>query len=117
PAALARGGLEAGLRSLVAGFPLPVDIDIAIPRLAPAIATAAYFVVNEALTNVLKHARASYARVTAAIDGGTVEITVSDDGVGGADAAGGTGLVGLADRVAAREGTLEVHSPPGQGTT
>ena len=117
PAALARGGLEAGVRSLVADFPLPVDIDITVARFAPAVETTAYFVVAEALTNVVKHAQASYARVTAAMDGEAVEITVRDDGVGGADSAGGSGLVGLRDRVAAREGTLEVHSPPGEGTT
>ena len=117
PAALARGGLEAGVRSLVADFPLPVDIDITVPRLAPPIETTAYFVVAEALTNVVKHAQASYARVTATMDGDALEITVSDDGVGGADSAGGSGLVGLWDRVAAREGTLEVHSPSGEGTT
>ena len=116
PAALARGGLEAGLRGTVADFPLPVDIDVSIPRLAPAIETTAYFVVAEALTNVVKHAEASYARVTAAMHGDAVEIAVTDDGVGGADAAGGSGLMGLRDRVAAREGTFELHSPPGEGT-
>jgi signal transduction histidine kinase len=117
PAALTRGGLEAGLRSLVAGFPVPVEINVAIPRLAPATETTAYFVIAEALTNVVKHAQASHARVIAAMDGETVELTVSDDGVGGADAAAGSGLVGLRDRVAAREGTLQIHSAPGEGTT
>ena len=116
PAALARGGLEAGLRSMVADFPLPVDIDVSIPRLAPAIETTAYFVVAEALTNVVKHAEASYARVTAVMHGDVVEIAVTDDGVGGADAAGGSGLMGLRDCVAAREGTFELRSPPGEGT-
>jgi signal transduction histidine kinase len=117
PAALARGGLEAGLRSLVADLPLPVDIVVAVPRLAPALETTAYFVVTEGLTNVVKHAHASYARVTAVMDGDAMEITVSDDGVGGADSAAGSGLMGLRDRVAAREGTLEIDSPPGEGTT
>jgi signal transduction histidine kinase len=117
PAALARGGLEAGVRSLVADLPVPVDIDIAVPRLEPTIETTAYFVIAEALTNVVKHAHATHARVTAAIDGDAVEITVRDDGVGGADPAGGSGLVGLRDRVAARDGTLEVHSAPGDGTS
>jgi signal transduction histidine kinase len=74
-------------------------------------------VIAEALTNVVKHAHATHARVTAAIDGDAIEITVRDDGAGGADPAGGSGLVGLRDRVAARDGTLEVHSPPGEGTS
>jgi len=117
PASLARGGLETGLQSLVADLAVPVDIEVAVPRLAPAIETTAYFVVAEALTNVVKHARASCARVTAELDADAVEITVSDDGVGGADATGGSGLMGLADRVAARAGTLEVDSTPGEGTT
>jgi signal transduction histidine kinase len=116
PAALARGGLEAGLRSLVADFPLPVDIRVAVPRLSPAVETTAYFVVAEAVTNVVKHAQATYARVGAGMDGETLEITVTDDGVGGADSAGGSGLVGLRDRVAARDGTLDVESPQGAGT-
>ena len=116
PAALAPGGLEAGLRSMVADFPLPVDIDVSIPRLAPAIETTAYFVVAEALTNVVKHAESSYARVTAVMHGDVVEIAVTDDGVGGADAAGGSGLMGLRDCVTAREGTFELRSPPGEGT-
>jgi signal transduction histidine kinase len=114
---LARGGLEAGLRSLVADFPLPVDIRVAVPRLSPAVETTAYFVVAEALTNVVKHAQATYARVDAGLDGETLEITVTDDGVGGADSSGGSGLVGLRDRVAARDGTLDVESPQGEGTT
>jgi signal transduction histidine kinase len=74
-------------------------------------------VIAEAPTNVVKHAQATYARVTAAMVGAAVDIVVSDDGVGGADPAGGSGLVGLLDRVSARGGTFEVHSPLGEGTT
>ena len=76
----------------------------------------AYYVVAEALTNAAKHAQASAAHVTVTVTDGTLWLSVSDDGVGGADPAGGSGLVGLKDRVGAAGGTLTVQSPPGQGT-
>jgi signal transduction histidine kinase len=78
--------------------------------------TTAYFVVAEALTNVGKYARASRASVGVRVVGETLEIEVLDDGVGGADASAGTGLRGLADRVSALRGALDVTSPPGRGT-
>jgi signal transduction histidine kinase len=78
--------------------------------------TAAYFVVSEALTNVSKYARAEHARVRVERLNGELLVEVSDDGVGGASATDGSGLRGLADRVAALSGTLEVSSPPGRGT-
>jgi signal transduction histidine kinase len=77
---------------------------------------AAYFVVSEALANVAKYARATEANVAVHRDGELVTVDVTDDGIGGADAARGSGLRGLADRVAALEGTLSVESPPGRGT-
>jgi len=77
---------------------------------------AAYYVVSEALANVAKYAQASFVRVSVAQLDGTARVEVSDDGVGGADPAQGSGLRGLADRVAALNGSLEVESPPGQGT-
>jgi signal transduction histidine kinase len=78
--------------------------------------TAAYFVVSEALANVAKYAHASQATVAVRRVDGRVSVDVADDGVGGADASGGSGLRGLADRVAALDGTLALDSPPGQGT-
>jgi len=78
--------------------------------------SAAYFVVSEALANVAKYARATQARVTIRRQNGRVTVDVVDDGVGGADAARGSGLRGLADRVAALDGTLSLDSPPGRGT-
>jgi signal transduction histidine kinase len=85
-------------------------------RLPAPVEAAAYFVVAEALTNVVKYADASTAGVRIARDDGYAVVEVRDDGVGGADPAGGTGLRGLADRLAALDGRLEVDSPPGAGT-
>jgi signal transduction histidine kinase len=94
-----------------------VAVDAPLPEgLAPAVAATAYFVVAEALTNVAKHAHAHRARVRAEIVDGQLRIEVDDDGVGGADIAGGTGLRGLADRVAALDGSVSVQSPRGGGT-
>ena len=78
---------------------------------------AAYYVVSEALTNATRHARASVAEVDAGVSGGTLRVCVRDDGVGGADPLGGSGLVGLKDRIEALGGTFSVHSPAGGGTT
>ena len=117
PASLTRGGLRAGLESLVADLALPVDIEVTVPRLHPQLETTAYFIVAEALTNVVKHAHATRATVNIALDGSTTRITVQDDGRGGADPAHGTGLTGLLDRVEASDGTLVISSPCGGGTT
>jgi signal transduction histidine kinase len=78
---------------------------------------AAYFVVSEALTNVAKHASATHASVTVTNDDGGLAVEVSDDGVGGADIALGTGLRGLRDRLAAIDGQFDIDSKPGHGTT
>jgi signal transduction histidine kinase len=86
------------------------------PDLAPPIAGTAYFVAAEAVTNALKHARAGTIRITVRWDATALRLSVVDDGVGGADPAGGTGLLGLRDRVHALDGTLTVHSEPGAGT-
>jgi signal transduction histidine kinase len=75
-----------------------------------------YYVASEALTNVAKHAQASQVRMTVEVDAGCIVLTIGDDGVGGADASRGSGLIGLQDRVAALGGTLAVHSEPGAGT-
>ena len=94
-----------------------VEIDSSLEeRLPSPVETAAYFVVAEALTNVAKYAQATYVAVTVARDNGAAVIDVRDDGVGGADAGAGSGLRGLEDRVGALDGTLEVTSPPGEGT-
>jgi signal transduction histidine kinase len=117
PPVLTEAGLTAALDSLAARAPLPVAVDAPLPEgLAPAVAATAYFVVAEALTNVAKHAHAHRAHVRAEIVDGRLRIEVDDDGVGGADIAGGTGLRGLADRVAALGGSISVQSPPGGGT-
>jgi signal transduction histidine kinase len=86
-------------------------------RLPDRVESASYFVVAEALTNVAKYARATKASVHVSRANGEVLVEVSDDGVGGADPAGGSGLRGLLDRVSALGGTFEVDSRPGQGTT
>ena len=117
PASLVRGGLRIGIESLVADCPLPVDIDVSTPRLAPELETTAYFVVAEALTNVVKHARAARVHIRAALEGDALRIEVRDDGRGGADVRRGSGITGLSDRIEARRGTLTVTSPPGDGTT
>jgi signal transduction histidine kinase len=115
PSALTHGGLRAGVDALVSRINLPVTVDVAGGRYPSAIEASAYFVVAEALTNVVKHARARQAQVTASVDAGVLGVEVRDDGIGGADP-DGDGLVGLDDRVAALGGHLRIHSPPGEGT-
>jgi PAS domain S-box-containing protein len=117
PAALARGGLRTGIASLLHDAPLPVDSEVTVERLPEAVETTAYFVIAEALTNVMKHAGASRARIRALAAGDRLEVEVSDDGRGGADPANGSGLTGLIDRVDAAGGSMSVSSPAGAGTT
>jgi signal transduction histidine kinase len=118
PAILTDRGLKAAIEALAERAALPVSLDeMPVERLPAPVEAAAYFVVAEALTNVTKYAKASQADVRIARNGGYAVIEVHDDGVGGADPATGTGLRGLADRLAALDGRLEVHSPPGEGTT
>ena len=117
PAVLSEKGLGAALYGLAARAPLPVTLDNdADGRLPEPVEVAAYYVVAEALTNVVKYAQATQADVAVRRVDGVVTVEVSDDGVGGADVAKGSGLRGLADRVAALDGTLAVDSPPGRGT-
>ena len=110
-------GLGAAVEALAHRAPLPVEVG-AVPaaRLPEHVELAAYFVVSEALTNVAKHASATKASVALTQRDGRLEIKVSDDGVGGADLNRGTGLHGLADRMAAIDGGLEIDSRRGQGT-
>jgi len=117
PAILSERGLSAALPALVERAPVPVRCDIQVEeRLPPAIEAAAYFVVAEALTNITKYSRAENAAVVLRWDGDCVEVEVTDDGVGGADPAQGSGLRGLEDRLSALDGSLAVHSPSGAGT-
>jgi GAF domain-containing protein len=116
PAALTRGGLQAGVEALVSRVALPVSVDIAVERLPASVEATAYFVVSEALTNVVKHARADGAEVAARVEDGKLRIEVRDDGVGGAQGDHTSGLGGLEDRVSALGGRLVLESPPGEGT-
>lgn len=117
PATLTRSGLRGGVESLLADVPLPVDVAVDVPRMPVDVETTAYFVIAEALTNVVKHSGAAGVRIRARLDAGVLLIEVGDDGVGGARAGEGSGLTGLFDRVEARGGQLRVISPPGHGTT
>jgi len=118
PAVLSDHGLAHALRALALRAAVPVALDVALPeeRLPMAIEAAAYFAVSEALTNVAKYAQASEASVTVEAHDGYLDVSVDDDGVGGADPAAGSGLQGLRDRLAALNGTLEIESDPGAGT-
>jgi signal transduction histidine kinase len=110
-------GLEAALEQLAARTPLPTAIDASPGALDDEVEAAAYFFASEALTNTVKHSGATKASVTALRDNGDLVVSVSDDGGGGASAGPGSGLEGIADRLAALGGRLTVTSPPGQGTT
>jgi signal transduction histidine kinase len=116
PAALTSGGLAAALPELAGRAAVPVELDVCQTRFASAVEAAAYFVCAEALTNVAKYADASRASVEVHDGDGRLLVAVADDGVGGADAARGSGLRGLADRVEALGGRLRVESPRGSGT-
>jgi PAS domain S-box-containing protein len=116
PAVLGEHGLKRALDVLAERLPVPVDIDAPAERLPGHVEATAYYIVSEALTNVAKHARASRAQVSVRRDGGTLRCEVADDGRGGADPVGGTGIVGLRDRAEAAGGTLSLVSPPGRGT-
>jgi signal transduction histidine kinase len=117
PAVLTERGLEPALHALAARAPVPVTLATEGGERLPApVEIAAYFVVSEALANVAKYAQATEATVAVRRSNGTVSVEVTDDGIGGADPAQGSGLSGIADRVAALDGTLLVESPAGRGT-
>ncbi|MFE5033066.1 sensor histidine kinase [Streptomyces sp. NPDC056683] len=120
PAVLEDRGLDAALSGIAARLPIPVRVAVDLPRRpSPTVEAVAYFVVSEALTNVVKHARATRADVTVERIGETLLVIVADDGAGGADLAaadGGTGLAGLAKRVASVDGTFSCRSPAGGPT-
>jgi PAS domain S-box-containing protein len=116
PAVLTDRGLGAAVDALVSRSPLPVEAEVEPVQLPAAVEAAAYYVVAEALTNVVKYAKASSAIVRIARENGVLAVTVGDNGVGGANPDTGSGLRGLADRVAALDGSLSVESPQGGGT-
>ena len=116
PSALTERGLAAALRIVAARAPLDVELDVTDAPLDTNITVAAYYIVSEALNNVAKYAGASRAAVRVRETGAHLVVVVEDDGRGGADLDGGTGLRGLQDRVSALDGRLDVHSPAGAGT-
>ena len=117
PPVLAERGLGEALRALALRAPVPVTVaETPAERLPEGVEAAAYYVVSEAIANVNKHAEAGRVEVRAAVRDGVLEVEVADDGVGGASTEGGTGLLGLVDRVEAAGGRLEVESAPGEGT-
>jgi signal transduction histidine kinase len=118
PTVLAAGGLRPALTTLALRSPVPVDLQVRVDgRLPEPVEISAYYIVAEALTNAARHARASAVGVEAEVFGDLLRVTVRDDGVGGANPAGGTGLAGLKDRVEALGGRFIFHSPRGAGTS
>jgi signal transduction histidine kinase len=116
PTILTESGLAAAVEALAERTPFPVVTDVTEARFATEVEVAAYYVIAEGLTNIARYARATEAQVVVAADGDRVVVTISDNGRGGADVRAGTGLRGLADRLAAIGGELEVRSPDGAGT-
>jgi signal transduction histidine kinase len=118
PAILVQGGLAHALSALARWSAVRVELMVSAPtRLPEPIEVAAYYVVSEALTNTAKHAHASRLRIAVEARDGVLELSIRDNGRGGADPVGGSGLIGLTDRVDALGGTIRVVSPVGQGTT
>jgi PAS domain S-box-containing protein len=118
PALLSQRGLGPALRTLSRKSPIEVDLDIDIAQRPPeSLEVAVYYVASEALTNAAKHSRASRIAITVATSDAVLRATIADNGIGGAEASTGSGLVGLIDRVEALGGRLALHSPPGVGTT
>jgi signal transduction histidine kinase len=116
PLILTESGLGEAVESLADRTSVDVAVDIGSERYSPAVEGAAYFVISEALTNVTKYAKATKATVRARCIDDHLSIEVDDNGIGGADPRAGSGLRGLADRLAALDGTISVTSPIGAGT-
>jgi PAS domain S-box-containing protein len=116
PSALSDRGLAPALRIVAARAPFKVELDVTSETLEPNLAAAVYYIVSEALTNVAKYAQATRAAVRVRETGELLVVVVEDDGVGGADPERGTGIRGLADRIAALDGVLQLDSPHGAGT-
>jgi signal transduction histidine kinase len=118
PALLSESGLGPALEALARRSAVPVELDLNLgPRLDEHVESAGYYIASEAITNAAKHAHASVIDVCADARDGALTLSISDDGVGGADPSRGSGIIGLRDRVEALGGTMLVLSPPGQGTT
>jgi signal transduction histidine kinase len=118
PAILSQGGLGPALRTLMRRSTIPVKLDVRThTRLPEPIEVAVYLIASEALANATKHAQASRIDVSLTPHNGSLLLSIRDDGVGGADPARGSGLVGLTDRVEALGGTIEIESAPGGGTS
>src|SRR5262249_34880505 len=117
PAILSKGGVGPALQALAHRSVIPVDVEIRTDaRVAEQIEVAAYFVASEVLANAAKHSQASRIDVSLEQHDGTLVLSIDDDGVGGADAGRGSGLVGLTDRVEALGGSIRMMSRPGEGT-
>jgi signal transduction histidine kinase len=118
PAILSDRGLPAALEALIERAPLPIELHVESAGRSPEpVEVAAYYLVSEALTNILKHSDATSASVSVIRRGARLVVAVADDGAGGADRVTGSGLRGLTDRIEALGGRLEVSSPAGAGTT
>jgi signal transduction histidine kinase len=118
PAVLSEAGLGPALKALARRCAVPVELDLNLgPRLGEQLEVAAYYVASEALTNAAKHAQASVIDIRADGSDGALTLSISDDGIGGADPGRGSGIIGLQDRVEALGGTISILSPPGHGTT
>jgi signal transduction histidine kinase len=118
PAVLSKSGLDAALKILARRSPVPVELhDHVSAALPEQVEVTVYYIVCEALTNVIKHANASVVHIDLERQGCALCLSISDDGVGGADVDGGSGLIGLNDRVEALEGEMKVASPAGEGTS
>jgi len=118
PAILSKGGLGPALKTLARRCTVPVSLDVAIDRRLPdSVEVGAYYIVAEALTNTAKHSRASQVEVCAESKDDNLYLSIRDDGIGGADVAKGSGLIGLKDRAAALGGRMSIDSPVGSGTS
>jgi signal transduction histidine kinase len=115
PAVLTRGGLRAAVDAVVLRLDLPVRVDVPAERFPADVEASAYFIIAEALTNVVKHSRVTRAEITGSVHDAVLRVEVHDDGIGGADP-DGHGLVGMSDRVTALGGRLRIESPAGGGT-
>lgn len=118
PALLTQGGLAVALDEVAERLPLPVRVTAPVTRVSAVVEATAYFVACEALTNVIKHAKADSATVTISIEESGLDMEIADDGIGGITPGGetGQGLANIADRVSALDGEVTVDSPPGKGT-